>query len=31
MVVEDNIVDMILSRAQVTDAPTTLEQLMGNA
>jgi trigger factor len=31
MVIEDNIVDMILGRAQVIDAPTTLEQLMGNA
>ncbi len=29
MVVEDNIVDMILGRAQVSDAPTTLEALMG--
>jgi trigger factor len=31
MVVEDNVVDMILERAQVTDEPTTLEQLMGKA
>jgi trigger factor len=31
MVVEDNVVDLILERAQVTDEPTTLEQLMGKA
>lgn len=31
MVVEDNIVDMVLGRCQVTDEPTTLEQLMGKA
>ena len=31
MVIEDNIVDMIVGKAQVTDEPTTLEQLMGNA
>ncbi|MBK6741496.1 MAG: trigger factor [Hydrogenophilales bacterium] len=31
MVIEDNIVDSVLARAQVTDEPTTLEQLMGNA
>lgn len=31
MVIEDNIVDAVLAKAQVTDEPTTLEQLMGNA
>lgn len=31
MVVEDTVVNMILGRAQVTDEPTTLEQLMGKA
>ncbi len=31
MFVEDNIVNMVLGRAQVTDEPTSLEQLMGNA
>jgi trigger factor len=31
MVVEDNIVDWILARAQVTDEPTSIEQLMGKA
>ena len=31
MVVEDNIVDAIVARAQVTDEPVSLEQLMGNA
>jgi trigger factor len=30
MVIEDNIVDAVLAKAQVTDEPTTLEQLMGN-
>lgn len=30
MVVEDNIVESVMARAQVTDEPTTLEQLMGN-
>lgn len=30
IVIEDNIVDAILAKAQVTDEPTTLEQLMGN-
>jgi trigger factor len=31
MVVEDNIVDWVLARAQVTDEPTSIEQLMGNS
>jgi trigger factor len=31
MVVEDNVVDMVLQRAQVTDEPTTLENLMGKS
>jgi trigger factor len=31
MVVEDNVVKLVLERAQVTDEPTTLEQLMGKA
>ena len=31
MVIEDNVVNLILERAQVTDEPTTLEQLMGKA
>jgi trigger factor len=31
MVVEDNVVDMVLERAQVTDEPTSLENLMGKA
>lgn len=29
MVVEDNVVDMIMGKAQITDQPTTLEALMG--
>lgn len=29
MVVEDNVVDMIISKAQINDQPTTLEALMG--
>ena len=31
LVLEDNIVDWVLQRAQVTDEITTLEALMGNA
>ncbi len=31
LVLEDNIVQWVLARAQVTDEPTTLETLMGNA
>lgn len=31
MVVEDNVVDWVLARAQVSDVPTTLEKLMGKA
>jgi trigger factor len=31
MVIEDNIVEAVLAKAQVTDEPITLEQLMGNA
>jgi trigger factor len=31
LVLEDNIVNWVLERAQVTDAPTSLEQLMGKA
>lgn len=31
MVVEDNVVEMVLQQAQVTDEPTTLENLMGKA
>jgi trigger factor len=31
MVVEDNVVDLVLQKAQVTDEPTTLENLMGKA
>lgn len=31
MVTEDNIVEWILTRAQVTDEPTSIEQLMGKA
>ena len=31
MVVEDNVVEMVLQRAQVTDEPITLETLMGKA
>lgn len=31
LVLEDNIVDWVLERAQVTDEPTSLEQLMGKA
>ena len=31
LVLEDNIVTWVLSRAQVTDQPTSLEALMGNA
>jgi trigger factor len=31
LVMEENIVTWVLGRAQVTDEPTTLEKLMGNA
>lgn len=31
MVVEDNVVEAVLQKAQVTDEPTTLENLMGKA
>lgn len=31
LVMEENIVNWVLERAQVTDEPTTLEKLMGNA
>lgn len=31
MVIEDNVVEAVLSQAQVTDDPTTLENLMGKA
>ncbi|MFA5081275.1 MAG: trigger factor [Hydrogenophilaceae bacterium] len=31
MVVEDNVVEMVLQQAQVTDEPTSLETLMGKA
>lgn len=31
LVMEENIVSWVLGKAQVTDEPTTLEQLMGNA
>lgn len=31
LVLEENVVNWVLDKAQVTDTPTTLEQLMGNA
>jgi len=31
LVLEENVVDWVISKAQVTDEPTTLEKLMGNA
>jgi trigger factor len=31
LVLEENVVNWVLERAEVTDEPTTLEKLMGNA